>query len=345
MQVNTISGACSNIVNKQKDAAKVPQSPKIKITCDRDTFELTTDSGGKAYFETYSLLEEYKKDKIIEMQAHCVFNISNIASKTVNQYYTGAISQEKLKNTYQECCDMYLEMLEKAGIDATTEQSKQRAVMHVFEEFQFSNCISGVNECSSMADKIALEYGYTGEFREDYVYYDADIYYKTKSIEGDLADIVKEMSETYKVDMDAEKEIKDAIIHSSKLDGGITFHGRWSTGYAECGVNICHMVSIEEEPPEGFKFFYKERKYPVGTKFGENDTTSWQKGVLLTWMGDKRMEMEIPFNYSLCDGPIAEFFNAGELFRMTKGLDTGILDFLDNFNVYTRGYSKFTYHI
>jgi hypothetical protein len=236
-------------------------------------------------------------------------------------------------------------MLQKSGIDATTDKSKQRAVMHVFEEFQFSNCISGVNECSSIADKIALEYGYTGEFREDYVYYDADIYYKTKSIEGDLADIVKEMFKTYKLDLDAEKEIKDTITHSRKLDGGITFHGRWSTRYAECGVNICHMVSIEEEPPAGFKFFYKERKYPVGTKFGGNDTTSWQKGVLLTWMGNKRIETDIPFNYSRCDGPIAEFFNAGELFGRVEGMDRSILAFLNNFNVYTRRYSKFTYRI
>lgn len=347
MQINTIAGAVSNTVNTQKDSPKMLQSPKVKvkITSDRDYFELSTDGDGKAYFGTYSLLETYKKNEIIEMQFEYVHKIGGIANKKVDQYYTGAISKEELKNTYNECCEMYLEMLQKSGIDSTSDQSKKRAVMHVFEEFQFSNCISGVNECSEIADQIALEYGYTGEFREDYVYYDADIYYKTKSIEGDLGDIVKGMFETYNLDLSVEDEIRNAKAHSGKLNGGITFNGRWSTGYAECGVNICHMVSIEEEPPKGFKFFYKESKYPKGMKFSENDTTSWQKGVLLTWIGNKRIETDIPFNYSLCDGPIAEFFNAGELFSKTDGLDSGILAFLNNFNVYTRRYSCFTYHL
>ena len=166
MQINTVTGAVSNTVDAQKDSPKVSQSSKVKvkITSNRDTFELSTDSGGKAYFETYSLLETYKKNKIIDMQVGYVHKICGIATKKVDQYYTGAISKEELKNTFNECCDMYLEMLQKSGIDSTTDQSKQRAVMHVFEDFQYSNCISGVNECSDIADQIALEYGYTGEF-------------------------------------------------------------------------------------------------------------------------------------------------------------------------------------
>lgn len=347
MQINTIAGSVSNTVNTQKDSPKVSQSPKVKvkITSNRDTFELSTDSGGKAYFGTYSLLEEYKKNKIIDMQVGYVHKIGDIANKVVDQYYNGVISKEELKNTFNECCDMYLEMLQKSGIDSTTDQSKQRAVMKVFEEFQNGNCVSGVRECNKIGDKIALEYGYTGEYRPDYVYYDADIYYKTKSIEGDLADIINEMFQAYNLDLSVEDEIKNTKEHTARCDGGITFNGRWSMGYAECGVNICHMVSIEEEPPKGFKFFYKESKYPKGMKFSENDTTSWQKGVLLTWIGNKRIETDIPFNYSLCDGPIAEFFNAGELFSKTDGLDSGILAFLNNFNVYTRRYSCFTYHL
>lgn len=347
MQINTIAGSVSNTVNTQKDSPKVSQSPKVKvkITSNRDTFELSTDSGGKAYFGTYSLLEEYKKNKIIDMQVGYVHKIGDIANKVVDQYYNGVISKEELKNTFNECCDMYLEMLQKSGIDSTTDQSKQRAVMKVFEEFQNGNCVSGVRECNKIGDKIALEYGYTGEYRPDYVYYDADIYYKTKSIEGDFADIINEMFQAYNLDLSVEDEIKNTKEHTARCDGGITFNGRWSTGYAECGVNICHMVSIEEEPPKGFKFFYKESKYPKGMKFSENDTTSWQKGVLLTWIGNKRIETDIPFNYSLCDGPIAEFFNAGELFSKTDGLDSGILAFLNNFNVYTRRYSCFTYHL
>lgn len=345
MQINTIAGAVSRTLNTQEDLTKESKSPRVKITSARDTFELSTDSGGKAYFETYSLLQEYKRSKIIDMQFEYVHKIGEIAIERVNQYYTGTISKDELKNTYNECCDMYLEMLQKSGIDSTTDQSKKRAVMHVFEEFQFSNCISGVNECNDIADKIASEYGYTGEYREDYVYYDADIYYKTQSIEEDLKGIVKETFQKYKLDLNVEDEIKNAKANPGKLNGGITFNGRWSTGYAECGVNICHMVSIEEEPPKGFKFFYKESKYPKEMKFSENDTTSWQKGVLLTWMGDKRIETDIPFNYSLCDGSIAEIFNAGELFSQVDGLNTGILAFLNNFDVYTRRYSCFTYHL
>ena len=107
---------------------------------------------------------------------------------------------------------------------------------------------------TAVIDKIALEYGYTGEFREDYVYYDADIYYKTKSIEGDLAGIVKEMFQTYNLDLNVEDEIRNVKAHSGKL-------------------------------------------------------------------------------------------NAGELFSKTDGLDSGILAFLNNFNVYTRRYSCFTYHL
>lgn len=346
MQINTITGAVSNTVNTQKDSPKVsePSKAKVKITSDRDTFELSTESG-KAYFGTYSLLETYKKNEIIEMQYGYVHKIGGIATKKVDQYYYGTISKEELKNTFSECCDMYLEMFQKSGLDSTTDQSKHRAVMKVFEDFQNSNCVSGVRECSDIADKIALEYGYTGEYRSDYVYYDADIYYKTKSIEGDLGNIVKEMFQTYHLNLNVEDEMQNAKEHTARCDGGITFNGRWSTGHAECGVNICHMVSIEEEPPKGFKFFYKESKYPKGMKFSENDTTSWQKGVLLTWMGNKRIETDIPFNYSLCDGPIAEFFNAGELFSKIDGLDSGILAFLNNFNVYTRRYSCFTYHL
>lgn len=345
MQINTIAGAFFNTMNAQKDSAKISQTSEIEDTSKKDTLELTEHKDKIYCSENYTNYNNEKQNRIMNMRAYYVFAIGEIANKTVDKYYTGAISKAELKNTYNECCDMYLEMLQKSGIDSTTDQSKQRAVMHVFREFQFSNCISGVDECRDIADKIASEYGYTGEFREDYVYYDADIYYKTQSIEGDLAGIVKEMFQTYKLDLNVEDEIKNAKANSGKLNGGITFNGRWSTGYAECGVNICHMVSIEEEPPKGFKFFYKESKYPKGVKFSENDTTSWQKGVLLTWMGDKRIETDIPFNYSLCDGPIAEFFNAGELFSKTDGLDSGILAFLNNFIVYTRRYSCFTYHL
>ena len=165
MQINTIAGAVSRTLNTQEDLTKESKSPRVKITSARDTFELSTDSGGKAYFETYSLLQEYKRSKIIDMQFEYVHKIGEIAIERVNQYYTGTISKDELKNTYNECCDMYLEMLQKSGIDSTTDQSKKKAVMHVFEEFQFSNCISGVNECNDIADKIASEYGYTGEHR------------------------------------------------------------------------------------------------------------------------------------------------------------------------------------
>lgn len=346
MNINSISNSClGQNITAQDDTIK-EQSTKGANSSGMDIVEISSSEDRVFPCENYNNIMAISKDKIENIKYSFGLKIEDIGYDAMQKYSGGEISKEELKDIFDECCDMYLDMLNQTGVNSDTDISKEKAVMYTYGIFQYYNCMCSVDKCISMAREIAKDYGYTGKEREDFVYYDADIYYEHKENKETLTDFVGNMFSTYGLDkLNVEDKIKEAEDNSYKANGGITFHGQWSIGYARNGLNICSMTQINDEPPKGFKMFYKQKQNASIVDESGTITLDSQKGVLLIGSDDKVRKIDVPFNNSTNLGELAEFFNAGELYNKMSDVDQMLMSFLNHFNIYTRTYSFLEYSL
>lgn len=291
--------------------------------------------------ENYNNIARYTEDEKFNITYRCSQQIEATATDVMYKYYNGELTETELKNSFHNCCNLYLATLKNVGSDYTSETIKEKAIAHVFTSFQRVNCNCSIEECRTIGKSIASNYEYTGESRDDFVYYDADIYYKNKEIENTLINIVQSMSSAYDLNLDAKEKVLDIQKHT-QIHGGLTFNSSWDT-YAKYGVNISSMTSIDEEPPKGFRFFFKQNQTSSIADKNGNITLDSQKGILITWSGKTMTKFDVPFNNSTNLGPLAGIFNAAEL--TNSGEVQHIPSFLSHFNIYTRTYSFINYFI
>lgn len=340
MNINVISSTNTGICVESKDLLindKIIASPN---NSEVDTYEHSVEGQGIQPCENYNNMRTYSKMKVITDKIKIAYSdqITELAESTMEQYYNGDITEEELKNSYETCCNLYFDMLRELGEDPNTEESKKRAVMRAFTSFQNENCTCSMFECDKIGKRLASQYGYTEEQNIDYLYYDADSYYKNEKIRETLTDIVQSMFSDYELnDLNAEKEI--AKLEKSKpVYGGLTFNSRWAAS-AKYGANIGNLTSITEAPPEGFRFFYKVNQTSSIADATGAITLDSQKGIMIIWDGNKKQAIDVPFNGSTSLGELAEIFNAADLYGKTEDCNPRVLEYLQHFNIYTRTYS------
>lgn len=346
MDISMISNnkLIQNTTSKSKKVKINVKSENDNNSSNMDTVEFSSKENEYLLCENYSNINTYSKIDISKIQYSCSMNIESIATETMNKYYNGDISEDELQDSFENCCVLYLDMLDQTGVDSSTDSSKEAAVMRVFTSFQKMNCVYSIFDCETVAKKIASSYGYSGEGRDDFVYYDSDIYYKNKNIEKTLTNIVQSSFSNYGLtDLDAQAKVIERE-QNNHLYGGLTFNSHWAT-MAEYGVNVCNMTSLDEEPPEGFKFFYKQNQTSSIADRNGNITLDSQKGILIVWSGKEMQKIDVPFNNSTDLGELAGFFNAGELYNQTAGINPSLMGFINNFNIYTRTYSFLKFSI
>lgn len=340
MNINIVSGINAGINVESKD---FPINNEEIIGCNKseiDTYEHNLEQKEVLPCENYNNMHTYaKKKKLIDnIQYNYSRKITLTARESMEQYYNGNITEEELKNSYKNCCALYLDMLCETGEDFETNEAKEQAVMRAFSSFQNTNCTCAMFECDRVGEQLARQYGYTGEQNIDFLYYDADVYYKSKEIEETLTGIVQSMFSEYGLEnLNAEKKVKE-LEETTPRVGGLTFNSRWADS-AEYGANIGNMTAITEEPPAGFRFFCKVNQTSSIADATGAITLDSQKGIMIVWNGEKEQKVDIPFNGSTSLGELAQIFNAAELYGQVEDYDSSILEYLRYFNIYTRTYS------
>ncbi len=272
MNINIVSGINAGINVETIDFPINNEEITGCIKSEIDTYEHNLEQKEVLPCENYNNMHTYaKKKKLIDnIQYNYSRKITLTARESMEQYYNGNITEEELKNSYKNCCALYLDMLCETGEDFETNEAKEQAVMRAFSSFQNTNCTCAMFEC----DRV----------------------------------------------------------------GGLTFNSRWADS-AEYGANIGNMTAIMEEPPAGFRFFYKVNQTSSIADATGAITLDSQKGIMIVWNGEKERKVDIPFNGSTSLGELAQIFNAAELYGQVKDYDSSILEYLRHFNIYTRTYS------
>lgn len=306
----------------------------------QDTLQLSSPSSEPLPSETYNKTSCITSNKAFKMSYNCSQEIETIAKDTMTKYYNHELPTNELSNAFETCCNLYLHTLKEIRPNYNNKQMKEKAIEHVFTSFQRINCYCSLENCNKIAKSIASSYG-NNEGREDFVYYDSDIYYYNKDIQNTLTDIVQSMFTHYGLELNSKDKIAE-WQKNTNISGGLTFNSTWNNN-AKYGVNICTMTSIDAEPPKGFKFFYKQNQNASMLDKNGSITLDSQKGVLVTIFGEKANKIDVPFNNSTNLGPLIGIFNAGKLLNINE--TTPLLNFLNYFNIYTRTYSFINYNI
>lgn len=231
----------------------------------------------------------------------------------LEEYYEGKHTDEELEQQYISYC-------EQAGTSGKTR------LLDVYENFVNMSRYAANNVCTRKGYEITAGYGKVED--HDAVYYHADYYYdfeKVKEIARSTSEKIAE--EMHWGSLEFEERESSTIFN---LDGAFNFNGKWAWN-AENLINRCTMINSDLVPPEGFEFYYKERKYKDS-----------EVGVMLLGTKNGYKEITVPFEAPKAgvEGYVQKF-NAGELFRFTEN-DTDQYEeynnFLKNFDIYTRYY-------
>lgn len=245
----------------------------------------------------------------------------------------GEISDSQFKCQFQDICKGRRAYLAQCRYTTGRNAEDNRKIIEgIYEYFQKRNVKAMVHLCFEKGEEIADSYG--GRDTKNWVYYDADYYYRSEHLKNLLREATAEMAEewgTGTIDFDSIEE------HSGfTADGGLDFNSSWNWKADMCrGVASLDDFTILPEP--GFSFFYQENKHRV-VQYG---TLEIQAGICIIKYGEAEWKVDVPFNNSCCLGELADYFNVSELFgRKSLVSNTGLLDFLSHFEVFTYFYGR-----
>ena len=245
----------------------------------------------------------------------------------------GEISDSQFKSQIQDICTGRRAYLAQCRYTTgRNEKDNKQIIEGIYEYSQKRNVRAMVSLCFEKGKEIADCYG--GRDTENWVYYDADYYYQSEHLKKLLQEAVTEMAEewgTGTIDFDSIEK------HSGfTADGGLDFNSVWNWSADMCrGVASLDDFTILPEP--GFSFFYQENKHRI-VQYG---TLEIQAGICIIKYGEAEWKVDVPFNNSCCLGELADYFNVSELFgRKSLVNNTGLLDFLSHFEVFTYFYGR-----
>lgn len=247
----------------------------------------------------------------------------------ISQYYAGKISDDDVKNFFNECCSsMRVYHSQMRHTTGTNEEDNTQIVSEIYEMFAKENQRAARNANYEEGLEINKHYG-ADKRQDDWCYYNANYYYQCEEMHDLLRGAAADMAEEWELPPIDTDEIERNSQFT--LDGGFDFNSGWNFAYRN-QVARGSMADESSVPPKDFKFFYKESMYP---------DPSIDKGFIRVWVGNKEFTRKVPFELSRT-GLEGQIFNAGALLKDDFSKSESYREysrFLSNFSIFTRWYS------
>lgn len=207
------------------------------------------------------------------------------ARTCLNNYYLGKSTLDDIKQGFKETFEEIKQHnVNKFRTNGYNIADNTQILLDTYEKFKDLTVQSARGVCLEEGAKIANQYG--GSQDQDWVYYDADYYYESEDLKSKLKDWASEVS----VDNGLGNVDLSSRAKSRMLNNMDDFNSSWAYD-SKNNINRCEMIDSTIEPPKGFTFFYKEKKYSQndfknGTRYcisarnpyaGKNETStvSW----------------------------------------------------------------------
>ncbi|EOS26476.1 hypothetical protein C806_01212 [Lachnospiraceae bacterium 3-1] len=299
--------------------------------------ELTEDIYQRAGITKFTC-ENYNDILTVKGMPGCIFadengyEVMNQVSALMYDYHTGKISKEEVMGEIRDIClDMRVYQSQSRHTTGYDKKDNLQILEQLYELFQKNNVNKAVAACYEKGDQINSQNGGNGK---DCVYYDADFYYASVEMRDMLQQVISSVAEEWETDIPD----YDCLEKNTKytLDGKMDFNSVWN--WRAWNRYGSRMSDFDEIPPEGFTFFYQEKKYHAEEGLSPLEK---QKGMIRITFGGMEWEIDVPFNNSLVFGEVRNIFNVGTLLQSYLGeerADAKLISFLKKFEVFTSAY-------
>lgn len=253
-------------------------------------------------------------------------------------YYAGKISEEDVRNLFEDCCkDMRIYRTQQCQTSGQNEKDNRQIISEVYEVFCKAN--QRAAKYQNILEGEAINRNYQNGVTNDFVYYNADYYYKCedmRKIFGEMTERMTDQWELPKIDVD---EIEKNTKYT--LDGRFDFNSNWNVLYRN-NISRGSMIDPSMAPPKDFKFFYKEQPY-----LNDKDMKREWTGIVIFECGAYKKEVEVPFKVPTGGTQWIDEHkvNLNKLIVLSKK-DSESYEaynkFLGNFEIFTRVYASIT---
>ena len=327
---------CRNIMNEAKstyDYIKLAQDQTIGKSHAGDSYEKTLET-------IESMYGCYSDSSILRGMPKSVFgdrfgwDMQDDISDCMRKFYEGKISEEEVEEYFRLCCtSMRIYRTQQHQTSGKNEEDNRQIVSEIYDIFAKENMRAARNANYYEGEKINASYG---GWSDDWVYYNADYYYKCEETRDKLRQIAEKVAAKWEVSSFDALEVEKNSKYT--MDGGLDFNSGWNFDFR----NQIGRGSIAKEsvvPPKGFKMFYKE-SVPHAVKGEGVDSI----GALEVSIGNSNYKRKFEFR-TLRTGLEGQIYSIDELIKgylSEKDNKPDFIEFLSNFSVFTRWYSSRT---
>lgn len=249
----------------------------------------------------------------------------------MNQYYAGEMDEKQLQEQFEECCSTMLAYrCEQGQTSGNNIMDNQLIIREMYEVFAKQSVRAASNANYMEGEEVNKKYSDEPNI-QDWVYYNAEYYYKCSETNTMLRSFMDEMVEKWQVpELDADEIEKNSTYTA---DGKFDFNSIWNFVFRNQRGN----ASIEGDsvvPPRDLKIFFKE--YPsMGEVFGEFSA------LLKVETNSETYIMEVPFSGSET-GWEKDIFNGQGLLERLEQDNEGredLKEFMSHFYIFNRWYA------
>ena len=327
---------CRNIADEAKTTYEYINPSQDKSGSEshsRDSYERST--------ETIEAIENmygcYSDNSVIKGMPKSIFgdrfgwDMQKDISNQMREFYEGKISEENLKEYFELCCSsMMLYRIQQRQTSGKTEDDNKQIVSEMYDIFAKENMRAAQYVNYREGETINSAYG---GWSDDWTYYNADYYYKCEEMREKIRVIAGDMAAKWEISSFDTQEIEKNSKYT--LDGGLDFNSGWNFHFRN-QVGRSSLAKESVVPPKGFKMFFKE-SVPYAVK-GEGIESI---GVLELSTEKNDYKCDVVFEL-LYKGLGRQMYTVDELMKeylSKEDSHTDFIEFLNNFSVFTRGYS------
>lgn len=219
----------------------------VLVWASGDWLELSVFPVGLADIsEDYSALVNFMR---------CIEAVSNNrifydSDEILRKYYDGIIEKFYVERAFYRYCREYIKRDGEKNVFHVYD-----VLSEVYEYFERANTRNAVRKNNEEGRTLVEESGIPWAGSS---YYNADYYYKCRSLRDMFQRICTELAEEYDMDVPDFEEIEAETRF--RMDGGLSFHGVWVFEQRKNNypAEEYGMRELGAEPPEGFLYFYRD---------------------------------------------------------------------------------------
>lgn len=331
-----IVGASEEENERFREKLKTTYHHGLKVG-DKLTSEILNDPRQEEWceknFEAITLTSENYNEimKIKGMPKHCFgtsygYAVQDRTSDMMEQYYDGNLTREEILQKIKNICmDMRVYLVQDRYTNGFNDEDNAQILRDIYEMAQKANARKAVGSSLKKGKEMAEQF--KDAELNDWMYYDADDYYKSEDMRDCIRQAIREMAEEWEITAPNFEEVENNS--GQTLDGKLDYNSIWQWHAWQRGV-IC-MTDLNTAPPEGFSFFYKERQ----------DTQHEQGYVEITYKG-KTWKADVPYNNFDLNKDRIQFFQMGSFANkyLVECSKTDCKEFLKKFEIFQKGYMR-----